>query len=109
MSRHCNRYPECGCPEDIGTKCNVIKKGRTVGPTIVTVGNPTMTAEELTKIMQELKERKEPVIVSLDGAEPVPFEQEPMILKVPERHYSFPKKSGQEKRRDRRKKQRRKR
>jgi len=23
MSTHCNRYPGCGCPEEIGTKCHL--------------------------------------------------------------------------------------
>jgi len=23
MSTHCSKYPDCGCPEDIGTKCGI--------------------------------------------------------------------------------------
>lgn len=30
MSSHCNKYPECNCPTDVGTKCHLPEEVNTV-------------------------------------------------------------------------------
>lgn len=58
MSSHCNRYPQCGCGETVGTKCHV--------PEIILVGQGKVSMTELVHGL----ESKEVVLV---GAHTTPY------------------------------------